>query len=60
MSDCYWCMVDACPAMSCINCKKYLSVNTDEGSLKLETYEGKIADALKPLMDGNKEEFAKL
>lgn len=57
MNDCFWYNVMVCEADNCMNCPKYVSMNTEEGYKKSEEYEAEVEKALIPVRDKYKEKF---
>lgn len=52
MNDCIWAFIaGVCDCENCANCKKYISVNSEDGSKLLEKYEAEVDEALKPLAE---------
>lgn len=52
MNDCFWCFIEGvCDGCHCINCKDYLSVNSEEGSKTLEKYQADVDEALVPVTE---------
>ena len=51
MNDCFWCSIGVCEADNCEYCKKYLSMNSDEGYIMIEKYDKDVKEYLKPFKE---------